>query len=129
MPRLSLLGKANIVGSHTVGNFTTVMVTMTVHIFPLLPYHDQKRHMYRYLRKLKTIKVCTFTTRLVQLNKYLPYYLPDCVEQTITALSGDEVKEILYHAMSNMWRHKMIKQGYNYLDRSIQEMSDFFEKR
>ena len=31
--------------------------------------------------------------------------------------------------MPNSWRKKMTEQGYNYLDRSIQEMSGFFETR
>ena len=35
--------QVNLVGSCTVGNFTTVMVTMTVHTFPVLAYQDQKR--------------------------------------------------------------------------------------
>ena len=71
--------QANLVGSCTVGNFTTVMATMTVHIFPVLAYQDQKRYMYRYLRKPKTMKVCTFTTRLIQLNNYLLHFPPDHV--------------------------------------------------
>ena len=35
--------QANLVGSCTIGNFTIVTATMTVHIFPALAYHDQKR--------------------------------------------------------------------------------------
>ena len=102
---------------------------MTAHIFPVLAYQDQKRYMYRYLRKPKTMKERTFTTRLRQLNRYLPYFLPDCIGQMVTALSDNKVKEILYHTMSNPWRKKMTEQWYNYLDRSIQEMSGFFETR
>ena len=75
------------------------------------------------------MKVCTFTTRLMQLNKYLLYFPPDCVGQIVTAQPDDEVKEILYHAMPNLWRKKMTKQGYNYLERYIQEISDSFEIR
>ena len=37
--------QANLVGSRTFGNFTKVMATMTVHIFPVLAYQDQKRYM------------------------------------------------------------------------------------
>ena len=40
--------QANLVGSRTVGNFETVMATMTVHIFAVLLYQDQKRYIYRY---------------------------------------------------------------------------------
>ena len=102
---------------------------MAVHIFPVLVFKDQKWYMYRYLRKPKTMKVRTFTTRLIQLNNYLPYLLPDYIGQLITALPDDEVKEMLYHTMLNSWRKKMTKQGNNHLEKSIQEMSGFFKTR
>ena len=60
--------QAKLVGSCTVGNFTTVMATMTVYDFAVLAYQDQKRYMYRYLRKPKTMKVCNLTTRLIQIS-------------------------------------------------------------
>ena len=121
--------QANLVGSCTVANFNTVMATLIVHIFPVLAYQDQKRYIYMNLRKPKEMKVRTFTTRLIQLNNYLPYVPPDCIGQMVTALPNNEVKEILYRAISSLWRQKMTKQGYNYLDRSIQETSGFFETR
>ena len=40
---------ANLVNSHTVGNVTSVMDTISVHIFPVLAYQDQKQYMYRYV--------------------------------------------------------------------------------
>ena len=43
--------QANFVGSYIVGNFTMLMATMTVHIFPVLAYQHQNPYMYRYLRK------------------------------------------------------------------------------
>ena len=46
-----------------------------------------------------------------------------------TALLDDEVKEILYHAMPNLWMKKMTKQGYIYLERSFEEMPGFSETR
>ena len=119
--------KTYLVRSRTVGNFTMVMAIMTLNIFPVLAYQDQKWFMYRHLRKTKTMKARTFIIRLIYLNNYLPYFPPDCVGQMITALPDDEVKEILYHAIPNFWRKKMTEQGYNYLDRSIQEMLGFFE--
>ena len=85
--------QANLVGSYTVGNFTTVM------------------------------KVLTFNTSLIKLNNYHPYSLLDCIKHMVTALPDDEVKEILYRAMPNWWREKITGHGYNYLDRSIQEIS------
>ena len=74
------------------------------------------------------MKVHIFTIRLIQLNHYLPYFLPDCVGQMVKPLP-DEVKEILYYIMLNIWMKRKIKQGHNDLDRSIQAMSGFFETR
>ena len=95
--------QTNLVGSRTVVNFTIVVATMTVHIIPVLAHQVQKWYMYRYLRKPKTMKVRTFTTRLIKLNNYLPYSPPDCAGQMVTAPHGDEVNEILYHAIPNLW--------------------------
>ena len=39
--KVEFLQKAYLVGSCTVENFTKVMVTMTVHVFPTYAYHDQ----------------------------------------------------------------------------------------
>ena len=110
-------------------NLNAVMATMTMHIIPVLENQDQKRCNYRYLRKPKTMKVCIFTARIIQQNNYLPYFPPDCVGYMVIALPGDEVKEILNYTIQNTWRKKMTKQGHYYLDRSIQDMSGFFETR
>ena len=85
--------------------------------------------MYRCLRKTKTMKVHTFTTRLIQLHNCPPYFPADCMGQIVTALPDDEVKDILYQAMPNTWRKILTVQGYNYQNRSFQEMSGFFITR
>ena len=122
--KAEFLQQANLAGARTVANFTTVMNTMTAHIFPTYANRDQ-----RYLRKPPEMKVRTFTTRLLQLNNYLAYFPPDHSGQPVAPLSEDKVKEILYHAMPNLWKKKMVEQGYNYLDGSIQNMAEFFETR
>ena len=75
------------------------------------------------------MKVCAFSTRLIQLNNYLPYFPPDRIGQMIATLPDDKVKEILYHAMPNSWRKKMTELGHNHLNKFTQEMSGFFETR
>ena len=55
--KAEFLQKANLVGSHTVANFTMVMATMTVHIFPTYVYCDQRLYMQRYLKKHPDMKV------------------------------------------------------------------------
>ena len=75
------------------------------------------------------MKVRPFTTRLIQLNTHLPYFLPDRPGQVATSLPDDDIKEILYHAMPNTWKKKMIEQGHNYLDGPINSMAELFETR
>ena len=48
--------QASLVGSCTFGKFTMVMVTMTVHIFPVLVYQDHKHYMFRYILPLFTFE-------------------------------------------------------------------------
>ena len=127
--KAEFLQQANLVGTRTVANFNTVMATMTVHVFPTYAYRDQRRYMQTYLKKPHEMKVRSFTTRLIQLNTYLPYFPPDRPGQLVTSLPDDDIKEILYHAMPNTWKKKMIEQGYNYLDGPIHAMAEFFETR
>ena len=127
--KAEFLQQANLVGSRTVANFTTVMATMTVHVFLTYAYRDQRRYMQRYLRNPPEMKARTFTTRLLQLNNYLTYFPPDRPGQPVAPPSEDKVKEIVYHAMPNSWKKKMVEQGPSYLDGSIQNMAEFFETR
>ena len=69
--KAEFLQKANLVGSCTVANFTTVMTTMTVHVFPAYAYCGQRKYIQRYLRKPPEVRARSFTTRLIQLNTYL----------------------------------------------------------
>ena len=85
--------------------------------------------MQRYFRKTPDMKVWTFTTRLIKLNTYLPYFPPDCPGQVVTSLPDDDIKEILYHPLPHVWKKKMIEHGYNYLDGPIHSMAEFFETR
>ena len=75
------------------------------------------------------MKVWSFTTRLIQLNIYLPFFSPYLPGQLVIPLPDDDVKEILYHNMPNTREKKMVEQGYNYLDGSIHSMVEFFETR
>ena len=41
-----VLQQTTLVGSHTVTKFTTVMATMTVHIFSTYAYYDQRLYIF-----------------------------------------------------------------------------------
>ena len=78
------LQKTNLVCSRTVANVTIVILTMTVHVFPTYAYRDQRQHMQGHLRKLPDMKVRSFTTRPIQLNKWFLYFPPDHPGQLVT---------------------------------------------
>ena len=105
--KAEFLQQDNLVVSCTVANFTTVMATMTVHALPTYAYCDQKQYKQRYLKKPPDMKVRTFTLRLIQLNTYMPYFPPDLPGHLVASLPDKDIKEILYHAMPNMWINKM----------------------
>ena len=73
------------------------------------------------------MKAQSFTTRLIQLNKYLQFFPLDLPGQLVTSLPDNDIKEILYHTMPNMWEKKMVEQGQNYLDGLIHSMAKIFE--
>ena len=67
------------------------MNQMTTHMFPTYNHRGQKRYMARYLQKPLGMKVKMFTTRLVQLDEYLPYFTLDTPNQTVAKLPIDFV--------------------------------------
>ena len=75
------------------------------------------------------MKVCTFTTSLLQSNAYLAYFPSYRAGQEVNPLPEDKVKVVFYQAMPNIWNKKMLEQGYNYLDGSIQHIAEFSETR
>ena len=73
------------------------------------------------------MKVRYFTTMLIQLNTDLPHFPPDRPGQQVTSLADDDIKDIMYHTMPNMWKEKKVEQGYDYLDGHINVIAEFFE--
>ena len=104
--KAEFLQKDNLVGRCAVANFTMVMATMTVHIFPNYAYYDQIWYMQRYLRETPDMKMRSFTTRLLKLKTYLLYFPPDRPGQLITSLPDDDIQEIPYHAIQIRGKRK-----------------------
>ena len=63
------------------------------------------------------------------MNAYLAEFPPDAEGQETGPLPAYEIMDIICHSMSTTWENKMIEQGFNYLDYTIKEMTDFFETR
>ena len=75
------------------------------------------------------MKLCSFVSRLQELNACLAEFAPDTEGQETAPLPADEIMDIIYHSMSTTWKNKMIEQGFSYADSTIKEMTDFFEIR
>ena len=75
------------------------------------------------------MKVRSLTTRLIQLNTYLPYFPPDHRGLLVISLPDDDIKKILYHTMQSTRKKKMIEEGYSYLDGPIHSIAKFFKTR
>ena len=102
--------ETNLVVSCNVEIFTIVVGTMTVRIFPKHAYQDHESYTQGYESTHLSINLFWFSLDMEQM------IAPD-----------DDVKEILYHVILNSPRKKMTKQGYNYLDSTIQEISGLYE--
>ena len=81
------------------------------------------------LLKSVKMKVWAYTTSLIKLNTYPPYFPPDRLGQLIPSLSQDDIMDILYGAMPNTWKKKMVEEGYNYLYGPIRSMEKFSKTR
>ena len=127
--KAEFISRAIAEGNSSTEHYKAVMKKMTKHVFPAFAYRDQKRYLSWYLRKPVGMKVKAFSTRLVQLNEYLPFSPPETEGQEPSKLSDDDMKDILYHAMPNSWKQKMTEQGYNYIAHTLTEMTEFFETR
>ena len=75
------------------------------------------------------MKVRSFTTTLIKLNTYLPFFPLDHPGQLVTSFHDDDIKEILYDNMPNMWKKKNVEQGHNYFYNPIHSMAEFFETK
>ena len=63
------------------------------------------------------------------LNAYVEELPPDIEGQETALLPADEIMDIVYHFMFTTWENKMIEQGFNYSDSTIQGKTDLFETR
>ena len=84
--------------------FNEVLLEMTKHAFPAYTFRKQKRYMRKHLIKPRSMKLCSFISRLQELNAYLEEFPPDTEGQETAPLTANEIKDIIYHPMPIMWK-------------------------
>ena len=117
------------IGIRMIEIFNKVLAEITKHAFPAYAFWKQKRYLHRQLVKPRSMKISSFISRLQKLNAYFEDFLTGTECQETAPLSTDGIMDIIYHSMPTTWKNKMIKQGFNYADSIIKEMTDFFETR
>ena len=116
------------IGIRPIDDFNKVIMEMTKHTFPAYTFCKQKSYLRRHLVKPRSMKLCSFISRLQELNAYLEDFPLDTEGQETGPLPADEIMDI-YHYIATTWKNKMIEQDFNYAESTTKEMSDFFETK
>ena len=103
-----------------------VIAQLTAHIFPPHPYREQKCYMHRFLKKPRSYSIREFSSRVQEINQYLPLF-PSETEEPARCLPEDELKEVLFHAMPSTWCQEMTKHGFNYPNHTVIDLIQFAE--
>ena len=94
------------IGIHTVENFNKVLAEMTKHAFPAYAFCRQKRYLHKHLIKPRHMKLCSFISKVQELNAYLGELPSNTEGQTVIPLPSDEIMDIIYHSMPVTWKKK-----------------------
>ena len=107
--------------------FNNCLRHVTTHIFPPRALVRQKRYLQWYARKHHGISIRDYVVRLRELNEQLKSFPPFGVE-AIQKLPDDELVEIIEHGIPKSWINDMTKQGFDPVEHTLQELSDFCER-
>ena len=115
-------------GPQTVQNFKIVVKELTKYFFPQHAVRIQKRYIRRFLKKPKDMKFRAFVSRVLELNGHLDKFPEETANVTPSILETDELKDILHHACPSSWQDQMTKLGFNFPDKTIDQMIEFCER-
>ena len=115
-------------GAQTVQNFKIVVKELTKFFFPQHALRIQKRYIRRFIRKPKDMKFRTFVSRVLELNGHLDKFPEEVPNVAPTILENDEIKDILHHACPKSWQDHMTQLGFNFPDKTIEDMIEFCER-
>ena len=102
---------------------------MTKHTLPAYAFREQKRYLNMHHIKLRIMKLCSFVSRLQELNICFGEFPLDTPGQGTKSLSTDEIIDIIYRFMPTMWKNKTIEHGFNHANSVVDKITDFFETR
>ena len=115
-------------GPQTIQNFKIVVKELTKYFFPQHAIRIQKRYIRRFIRKPKDMKFRAFVNRVLELNGHLDKFPEETTNVTPTILENDEIKDILHHACPKSWQDQMTTLGFNFPEKTIEDMIEFCER-
>ena len=115
-------------GPQTIQNFKIVVKELTKYFFPQHAVRIQKRYIRRFIRKPKDMKFRAFVNRVLELNGHLDKFPEETTNVTPTILENDEIKDILHHACPKSWQDQMTTLGFNFPEKTIEDMIEFCER-
>ena len=115
-------------GPQTIQNFKIVVKELTKYFFPQHAVRTQKRYIRRFIRKPKDMKFRAFVNRVLELNGHLDKFPEETTNVTPTILENDEIKDILHHACPKSWQDQMTTLGFNFPEKTIEDMIEFCER-
>ena len=95
------------------------------YFIPFNALNNQKRAMRHAMRKPQDIPFKIFAARLTELNIYLPL-LPG--SSAAKKIYSEELKNILLHAVPNLWGKKTYIQGWGFEGSSYKETCEIFKR-
>ena len=92
--------------------------------FTINALSKKKREMRRAIRKPQDIPFKRFSTRLTELNNYLPL-LPG--SRAAKKMPPEELNEILLRAVPNVWAKQAYQKGWDFEMKIYKDMCELFE--
>lgn len=107
---------------------TQGMRAVVVYMAPHKALTKQKRWMRRFCRKPAGMTIRSFANHLTRINNEELPLLPPFGPRNLQMLSMDEIIDIITNGVPRSWMREMDKQGFDPLEKSLQEVVDFCER-
>ena len=113
-------------GTETIPNLRIVLQGVMNYVLPARALQTQKRYMRRLCRKPPEMTMKEYISRFQQLNSYLAMF--DSNRGALNKLPNDEIIEHAEFAIPASWRQQMILQGFEPIDHTLDEFTQFCER-
>ena len=112
-------------GNETNVSFDECLMAVTTHVFPLRALVRQKRHMRRYMRKPRDMTSRQHIALIQEMSENLTLYPGGDAD---SPFDEDELKDIVENTHPASWQWEMVRQDFDPIDHTLDEMMGFFER-